>query len=110
MKRVRKRLFSTHWRDLMTQRKKPAITTSLSSALTLERSVLPSHAGKQLLIDADSIGVTYGSEVILQDVSLCIHSGEFVGLVGPNGAGKTTLLRVLLGLLRPPQGAVKTTN
>jgi zinc transport system ATP-binding protein len=94
----------------MTQRKKPAKTTYLFNKLTLERSVLPSHAGKKLLIDADNIGIVYGSEAVLQDVSLCVHSGEFVGLVGPNGAGKTTLLRVLLGLLRPHRGTVTTTK
>lgn len=68
--------------------------------------MLPSHAAKKLLIDADNIGVTYGPEVILKGVSLCIHGGEFVGLIGPNGAGKTTLLRVLLGLSRPRHGSV----
>jgi zinc transport system ATP-binding protein len=90
----------------MMQRKKKAKTTLLSSNLTLERSVLPSHASKQLLIDADNVQVSHGIETVLADVSLCIHSGEFVGLVGPNGAGKTTLLKVLLGLLRPQQGTV----
>jgi zinc transport system ATP-binding protein len=68
--------------------------------------VLPSHADKQLLIDADNVTVDLGPEMVLGGVSLCIHSGEFVGLIGPNGAGKTTLLRVLLGLLRPNKGTV----
>lgn len=30
-----------------------------------------------------------------------------VGLLGPNGAGKTTLLKILLGLIRPEEGAVE---
>jgi iron complex transport system ATP-binding protein len=42
----------------------------------------------------------------LDDVSLAIEAGEFVGLIGPNGSGKTTLLRVLLGFLSPAQGEV----
>lgn len=59
------------------------------------------------LIDIDNVSVSFGAEQILDDVSLCIHSGEFIGLIGPNGAGKTTLLRVLLGLQKPTDGTIK---
>lgn len=45
--------------------------------------------------------------MVVDDVSLCVHAGEFVGLIGPNGAGKTTLLRAMLGLLKPTRGSVK---
>lgn len=46
-------------------------------------------------------------EVVLQDVSLAIASGEILGVVGPNGAGKTTLLRILAGLLSPSSGSIR---
>lgn len=59
-----------------------------------------------MLLDIDNLSVTLGSDKILEDVSLMIESGEFIGLVGPNGAGKTTLLRVILGLLKPTSGQV----
>lgn len=36
---------------------------------------------------------------VVEDASLSVARGEFVGLIGPNGAGKTTLLRGALGLL-----------
>lgn len=42
----------------------------------------------------------------LDDVSVTVHRGEFIGLVGPNGAGKTTLLRMMAKLLEPTEGAV----
>jgi zinc transport system ATP-binding protein len=61
-----------------------------------------------MLIDIDNISVRFGSDLAVQDVSLCVHSGEFIGLIGPNGAGKTTLLRTLLGLIKPTAGTINT--
>lgn len=40
----------------------------------------------------------------LQDISLTIHDGEFVGVIGHNGSGKTTLCRAVLGLMAPIEG------
>jgi ABC-2 type transport system ATP-binding protein len=36
-----------------------------------------------------------------------VEPGRVTGFLGPNGAGKTTTLRMLLGLIRPSEGAVK---
>lgn len=42
----------------------------------------------------------------LSDVSLDVHSGQFLVLVGPSGCGKSTLLDLLAGLSRPTSGEV----
>jgi ABC-2 type transport system ATP-binding protein len=49
----------------------------------------------------------YGSLQVLKGVDLEVPRGEIFGLLGPNGAGKTTLTHIILGLLRPDDGAVR---
>ena len=61
----------------------------MSAALRLERLV-----------------IHFGGVLAVNDVSLEISTGEFVGLIGPNGAGKTTLVRIVAGMLRPNRGRV----
>ncbi len=48
-----------------------------------------------------------GQEPLLEDVQLSVEPGALTMLIGPNGAGKTTLMKILAGLLRPAQGAVR---
>jgi len=43
----------------------------------------------------------------IEQVSLEIPPGDFLGLIGPNGGGKTTLIKILMGLLKPQTGTVR---
>jgi zinc transport system ATP-binding protein len=52
------------------------------------------------------MNVRHNSQPTLEDISLEIAAGSFVGILGPNGAGKSTLLKVILGLIRPATGKV----
>ncbi len=42
----------------------------------------------------------------LQDVTLSIRPGEYLGLMGMNGSGKSTLIRLINGLIKPTRGKV----
>ncbi len=53
-----------------------------------------------------NLSVFHNSQPTLEDISLEIEIGSFVGVLGPNGAGKSTLLKVILGLIQPDTGEV----
>ena len=58
------------------------------------------------LISLANISLEREGRQILNDVSMDVHSGDFIAITGPNGGGKTTLLRVMLRLLKPDSGKV----
>ncbi len=58
-------------------------------------------------IQIEHVSRRFGEFVALDRVSLNIESGEFLALLGPSGSGKTTLLRVIAGLERIDEGAVR---
>jgi len=75
----------------------PAVTRARPSG-PLPASPLISFAG---------VGLTLGGKRILENIDLDVAHGEFVCVVGPSGCGKTTVLRLVAGLLRASQGAVR---
>ncbi|TMJ03242.1 MAG: energy-coupling factor transporter ATPase [Bacillati bacterium ANGP1] len=48
--------------------------------------------------------------VALQDVTLSVEAGEFVGIIGPTGSGKSTLIQHFNALLRPTGGALRVSG
>ena len=50
----------------------------------------------------------YGERSVLKGLSLEFKPGEVTALMGRNGAGKTTILKLIVGLLKPGRGAVRT--
>jgi len=61
---------------------------------------------REKVVEAVGLSKRYGTGVMaVQSLDLNVFRGEVYGFLGPNGAGKTTTLRMLLGLIRPTQGA-----
>lgn len=59
------------------------------------------------VVGIQNTSVAYRANMVLQDVSLSVQRGEFVGIIGPNGAGKTTLLTLINGIVRLASGTVE---
>ncbi|MDD3337552.1 MAG: sugar ABC transporter ATP-binding protein [Lachnospiraceae bacterium] len=58
----------------------------------------------EVLFETKGVGKTYGSNTVLHDIDMQIHSGEVIGLIGENGAGKSTLMKMISGVDTPSMG------
>jgi lipopolysaccharide export system ATP-binding protein len=68
----------------------------------------PSHTAdtSESRLDARHLQKSYGSRMVVRDVSISVKKGEVVGLLGPNGAGKTTSFYMIVGLVRADAGSI----
>lgn len=59
-----------------------------------------------IALSLSDINLSFGTDVILKDISFSVNDGDKVGVIGVNGAGKTSLFRVITGEYTPDSGAV----
>jgi iron complex transport system ATP-binding protein len=59
------------------------------------------------LLDAAEVRHAYGPLTVLDGIDVALWPARLHVIVGPNGAGKTTLVRILSGVLRAQDGAVR---
>jgi iron complex transport system ATP-binding protein len=57
-------------------------------------------------LEVQNISFAYRDRAVLEEISLSLRPGEFLGFLGPNGSGKSTFLKNLLGFLRPSHGRI----
>jgi iron(III) transport system ATP-binding protein len=58
-------------------------------------------------VDLRGLTKRYGSNAVVDDVSLTIEHGKLVCLLGPSGCGKTTTLRLIAGFVEPTEGEIR---
>lgn len=91
---------------------------SLPPVLEMAEPILKTEpeitAGKEVVtsirgnIELNHISFRYeeNSPLVLDDLSLKIHAGDYIAIVGRTGCGKSTLVRLLLGFEKPEKGAI----
>ncbi len=62
------------------------------------------------LIHVENVSKSYQRDSfeipVLNNISLSVNEGDFLGLMGPSGSGKTTLLNLVAGIDRPSKGKI----
>ena len=59
-----------------------------------------------IALSTQDISLSFGTDVILRDVSFALNDGDRLGIIGVNGAGKTSLFKIISGAYSPDSGAV----
>ncbi|QJT07941.1 phosphonate ABC transporter ATP-binding protein [Oceanidesulfovibrio marinus] len=62
------------------------------------------------MLEIQGLSKRFGDVVAVNDVSLSIPKGQFIGIIGSSGAGKSTLLRLINRLLDPSGGSMRFDN
>ena len=73
-----------------------------------ENSIDSGHSGFIPEVSVKNLNLSYPGtdKIALQDISIEIKPGSFVGIVGDSGAGKSSLLDCILGVIQPNSGTV----
>jgi branched-chain amino acid transport system ATP-binding protein len=58
------------------------------------------------ILNIKNLTVDFGGVRAVNNVSIQLQPGEFVGLIGPNGAGKTTILNLITNAIKPTAGEI----
>jgi len=64
-------------------------------------------AANNSLLVTEKLVKEYRKRRVVNGISISVSAGEIVGLLGPNGAGKTTTFNMVVGLVKPEDGAVR---
>jgi len=57
-------------------------------------------------VEVQGIGLAYGRNVVMRDLTFQVMPGEMVGLIGPNGSGKSTIIKALSRVISPYSGKI----
>ena len=57
-------------------------------------------------LELDSLSISYGDRLVVDEVTLRLEQGQVLALLGPSGCGKTSILRAVSGLVHPRAGRV----
>jgi branched-chain amino acid transport system ATP-binding protein len=64
------------------------------------------RATGEVLLEVESISLSFGGVRALSSVSFDVRKGEIRAIIGPNGAGKSSMLNCINGFYKPQEGTI----
>ncbi len=64
------------------------------------------QGSENIVVAINDLSFSYGADPIFSQLSIALHSNQFVAIIGINGSGKSTLMRLLLGLEKAQKGSI----
>ena len=80
---------------------------SAGRAEDLEIFIPPGPRLGNVVVETQDVSKSYGSLMLVENMSFALPPGGIVGVIGPNGAGKTTLFRMITGQEMPDSGTIR---
>ena len=62
------------------------------------------------MIEVKKLNFSIENKKIIQDISIKVNQGQFIGVIGANGSGKSTLLKNVYRFLKYDSGNIKLKN
>ena len=57
-------------------------------------------------ISCENLSLSFGTDLLFENLSFSLNDGDKLGIVGVNGAGKSTLFRMIAGVCEPDTGNI----
>ena len=59
------------------------------------------------MIEVKNLNFSIENKKIVEDISIKVNQGQFIGVIGANGSGKSTLLKLITKIIYPESGSIK---
>ena len=78
--------------------------TALDNALANPNAPVPANDD---LVVVQDLTKSFGNQIVLDGITLCVHRGETLAVLGRSGTGKSVMLRLIIGLEAPDSGSIR---
>jgi energy-coupling factor transport system ATP-binding protein len=84
----------------------PPVEADINAVFFVKKEGLVNRENEIPAIEIKNFCYSYGPDVRIENINLCVKDNDFTAIIGNNGCGKTTLLKSIAGLLRPASGEI----
>ena len=74
---------------------------------TNELYIPPGDRLGDLVLEMTNVSMSFGDQLLFENLNFRLPKGGILGIIGPNGAGKTTLFKLITEQLKPESGDIR---